>query len=279
MYDWAVVPLPRLQVAEEAHLGHYLLLRRSQEDATDITYYVVFAPRAEASLEQPVKVAGQRWKADHQLEAGICLEQGFELAKVIHRVRTQAGFPVVLGGDCSILLACMMALKWEGTFGLAYLDGHADFYQPEAEPLGEAASMDLDLVVGRGPDLLTNLAQCRPNVQETHVVQIGRRDAHEADRAGSQRIEDSAVHCFDLTLIREQGMEAVLKEALRHLTAGELAGYWIHFDVDVLADEIMPAVDYRIAGGLSFNQASQLLRHLLQTGRERAYRLPFLILS
>ncbi len=71
IYDWAVVPLGRLQVAEQAHSGHYLLLRRSLEDPTDIAYYVVFAPRAEASLEQLVKIAGQRWQ----------IEQGFELAK------------------------------------------------------------------------------------------------------------------------------------------------------------------------------------------------------
>jgi SRSO17 transposase len=70
-YDWAVVPLWRLQVEEEAHLGHYLLLRRSIEDPTEVTYYVVFAPRTEASLEELVQVAGQRWN----------IEQGFELAK------------------------------------------------------------------------------------------------------------------------------------------------------------------------------------------------------
>jgi SRSO17 transposase len=81
MIDWAVVTLPRLQLEEEAHLGHYLLLRRSLKDPSDITYYVVFAPQAEASLEQLVQVARQRWIADHQLEAGIRLEQGFQLAK------------------------------------------------------------------------------------------------------------------------------------------------------------------------------------------------------
>lgn len=57
---------------------------------------------------------------------------------------------MVLGGDCSILLACMLALKERGVYGLAHVDAHADFYQPEAEPAGEAASMDLALVVGRG---------------------------------------------------------------------------------------------------------------------------------
>ena len=65
------MPLWRLQIQEEAHFGHYLLLRRSLEDPTDIAYYVVFAPREEAFLEQLVKVAGQRWN----------IERGFELAK------------------------------------------------------------------------------------------------------------------------------------------------------------------------------------------------------
>ena len=71
LYDWAVVPLPRLQVAEEAHLGHYLLLRRNLEEPFEVTYYVVFAPRAEASLEQLVRVAGQRW----QIEQGSALNR------------------------------------------------------------------------------------------------------------------------------------------------------------------------------------------------------------
>jgi SRSO17 transposase len=81
LYEWAVVSLCRLQIQQEAHFGHYLLLRRSLEDPTDINYYVVFAPREEASPEQLVSVAGRRWKADHQLQAGIRLEQGFQLAK------------------------------------------------------------------------------------------------------------------------------------------------------------------------------------------------------
>ncbi|GAB2564283.1 hypothetical protein GCM10027190_11990 [Spirosoma areae] len=87
---------------------------------------------------------------------------------------------MVLGGDCSILLGCMLALKEIDHFGLAHIDAHADFYQPEAEPTGEAASMDLALVVGRGPDLLTDIGHQRPHVQEKHVVQLGQRDAEEA---------------------------------------------------------------------------------------------------
>jgi arginase len=42
-----------------------------------------------------------------------------------------------------------------------------------------------------------------------------------------------------------------------------LDGFWIHLDVDVLEDSIMPAVDYRQSDGIGFSDLSQLLRTLL----------------
>ena len=35
-------------------------------------------------------------------------------------------FPLVIGGDCSILIGNALALKQTGRFGLFYLDGHTD---------------------------------------------------------------------------------------------------------------------------------------------------------
>jgi arginase len=79
------------------------------------------------------------------------------LAQPVGRAIDAGEFPIVLGGDCSIVLGCLLALRRRGRYGLLFLDGHADFYQPEAEPNGEAASMDLALATGRGPDILSNL--------------------------------------------------------------------------------------------------------------------------
>ena len=42
-------------------------------------------------------------------------------------------------------------------------------------------------------------------------------------------------------------------------------GFWIHFDTDVIADEENWAVDYRLPGGLSFNECEKLLKGLLDT--------------
>ena len=74
-------------------------------------------------------------------------------------------FPLVLGGDCSILLGAMLALKRRGRFGLLFIDGHADFYQPAANPNGEAASMDFAFATGYGPALLTDLEHRGPLVR------------------------------------------------------------------------------------------------------------------
>ena len=55
------------------------------------------------------------------------------LADVVARVIDAGEFPVVLGGDCSIVLGLpLLALRRRGRHGLLFLDGHADFYQPEA---------------------------------------------------------------------------------------------------------------------------------------------------
>src|SRR6185503_1286180 len=63
-------------------------------------------------------------------------------------------FPLVLGGDCSILIGIMPALKLKGNFGLLFLDAHADFYLPDQSTTGELADMDLSIVTGRGPSIL-----------------------------------------------------------------------------------------------------------------------------
>ena len=64
------------------------------------------------------------------------------------------------------------------------LDGHADFYQPEAEPNGEAASMDLALATGRGPAIVADLDGGGRLVRDKDVVHLGRRDAEEAEATG-----------------------------------------------------------------------------------------------
>jgi arginase len=183
-----------------------------------------------------------------------------KLADAVGVVLDEGAFPIVLGGDCTILLGITLALRRRGRSGLLFLDGHADFYQPEAEPTGEAASMELALITGRGPDLVTDLEGRGPLLRDEDVVVFGFRDAEHAAAEGSRPLAPT-IHARDLPSVRDRGAERAAGDALAHLErAGGPAGFWIHLDVDVLDDTIMPAVDYHLPDGLSWEELTVVLR-------------------
>jgi arginase len=186
------------------------------------------------------------------------------LADTTGEVLDNEEVPVVLGGDCSVVLGPLLALRRRGRYGMLFIDGHADFYQPDAEPNGEAASMDLALATGRGPQVVTDLEGRRPLVRDSDVVHLGRRDREEANDAGSQRIEDTDITVIDLADVRRDGIDAAVHRALRHLS--QLDGFWVHVDCDVLDDEIMPAVDYRLPSGLRWDELTTVIRRAVQSG-------------
>ena len=194
-------------------------------------------------------------------------EYSVALAEKIEPVVHTGEFPIVLGGDCSIVLGCLLALRRRGRYGLLFLDGHADFYQPEAEPNGEAASMELAFATGRGPSIVTDIEGRRPLVRDKDVVAFGRRDAEVADAHGSQRIEDTAIRVVDLAEVRKCGAGEATHRAIEDLSRPELVGIWVHLDADVLDDAIMPAVDYRMPGGLSWEELATILQVVISSGQ------------
>jgi arginase len=188
------------------------------------------------------------------------------LADAVGAVLDGGGFPLVLGGDCTVLLGIALALRRRGRHGLLFLDGHADFYQPEAEPAGEAASMELALVTGRGPEVVTDLEGRRPLLRDEDVVVLGHRDAEHAAAEGSRPLA-ATIRAMDLAAVRERGAARAAGDALAHLDrGGGPAGFWVHLDVDVLDDAVMPAVDYRLPDGLTWEELTAVLRTAVAGG-------------
>jgi arginase len=174
-------------------------------------------------------------------------------------------FPLVLGGDCSILLGSMLALRRRGRFGLFFIDGHSDFYSPESEPNGEMASMELGVVTGREPRALADLEGQHPLVREEDVVVFAFRDAESAREYGSPDVRQTAMHVLDLADVRRLGPAAAARQGLAALEANGLEGFWIHLDADVLHDDVMPAVDYRMPDGLWPDELTEALTVILES--------------
>jgi arginase len=189
-----------------------------------------------------------------------------QLADTVEAVLDQGEFPVLLGGDCTILLGSALALKRRGRYGLLFIDGHADFYQPAAEPTGEAASMELGFATGRGPALLANIEGRGPLVADEDVVVFGFRDGDQQVEYGSQPLPESIL-AYDLATVRAQGAAAAVQGALRHLTRPGLDGFFIHLDADCLDDAVMPAVEYRMPDGLRLEELETVLKAAVASGK------------
>ena len=186
------------------------------------------------------------------------------LKDTLGQIPIEKKFPIVLGGDCSILIGIMSALKSKGSYGLFFLDAHADFYEPEKSTTGEAADMDLAIVTGRGPDILTNIDDVKPYVYDENVIHFGQRDMDETRKFGSQEIRSTKIKCFDLARLHQSGPIPIADDIQAHVNKIKVEGFWIHFDTDVIDDEQNPAVDYRLPGGLSFEQCETMLKNLIQ---------------
>lgn len=191
-----------------------------------------------------------------------------KLAEVVRGELQKNKFPIVIGGDCSILIGNLLALRRLGRYGLFFIDGHSDFYLPEESPTGEVADMELAIVSGHGPDILADLDHLKPLVREQDIVVFGYRDSAQSAQYGCQDIKKTTmINAIELVDLQRLGLQNAASLGIETLLKNELLGFWIHLDADVLDDLIMPAVDYRLPGGLTFSELSNLLRLLLMSGK------------
>jgi len=187
------------------------------------------------------------------------LELSTKVADILRRGR----FPVVIGGDCSVLLGGLYGARLGGGRGLVHVDGHDDFYHPgnydTARRLGAVAGMDLALASGRGEDLLTAWPQVgKPLAEDADIIQLGQRDG---------RLSGTGITQWTVQRALKDGIEATARAVLARLESRGLDKVWLHVDLDVLDDAVMPAVDSPGSPGFDYAQLSSLLRALCASGR------------
>ncbi|MER8073097.1 arginase family protein [Streptomyces sp. NPDC094034] len=183
--------------------------------------------------------------------------------RIEHHVRA-GDFPLVLGGDCSIQLGASLALRRMGRYGLAAIDGSADFrHAGNSDNIGAAGGEELAIGTGRGQRDLSDLEGLRPYLRDEDVRLFGIRD-YDEDREELARLRIPTVTVGEL---REWGAAELAGAVLQTLETPVTDGFWVHLDADVLDPEVMPAVDSPDAGGLLPDELSVLLRTLVSSER------------
>jgi arginase len=202
-----------------------------------------------------------------RIRNGITLrEHALALADAVCAALAASHFPVVLGGDCSILLGCLLGARRGGRCGLLHVDGHTDFFHPgnydTATRLGSVAGMDLALATGRGELLLTHWPEVgSPLVADEDVIQIGDREA-EVD--GHGQLPPSIARLTVQEVLRI-GIDRAVEQAAESFRQTGLTQSWLHIDLDVLDRRVMPAVDSPGSPGLDFDQLGALISGLVRT--------------
>jgi arginase len=179
-------------------------------------------------------------------------------------------YPLVYGADCTVLLGAVPALRdLAGRAGLVFADGHEDTTSLDASPDGEAANMEIGLLLGLTGHLApARLRRLLPALEAGALGMLGMRD-------GAWRRELNVASLADRGVLLHTA-EAVAAEPGRsgrsaaERAARHSAGWWLHVDVDVLAEnelgsQFVPG-DEGAPGGLTWPQLTSALTSALGVG-------------
>jgi arginase len=223
---------------------------------------------AEDRGDLEVRIRGEERDPESGLLAAPDVLRTTEAIRAAVAERVAAGErPFLLGGCCAELPGALAGARDAlGSVGLAHLDGHLDLYDGETSPTGEAADMPVSVALGLGPAAWVEAAG-GASVAPQRLALVGFRDEAESIEYGMRQPEA-------LSPAPIQRSAADLRAAGLGLAAAEIAStlaaqspFWLHFDVDVLDQDVFPATDYLMPGGLSWDELSQVLPPLLRSPR------------
>ncbi len=183
-----------------------------------------------------------------------------EVDRAVRAARSQRRFPLVLGGDCPMLLGCLRALRGaDGSVGLLHVDGHEDAYPPQRSPTGDSADSEIAFALGDASmSWDPELAVTQPWLAADRLVLLGQRDRPDLERHGVGSLAGRCV-LIDAAAVRED------PDAAASRAVGVVASepFWFHLDWDVLANEEMGAVIFPRPGGLRWDDLAAVARTAL----------------
>ena len=185
-------------------------------------------------------------------------------------------FPLLYGGDCAALLGAVPAVRdADGTAGLVFVDAHEDATRMEETTTGEAANMEVALLLGMtGAGAPDTMRRRLPALAPEAIAMLGQRDAGYRGEIEVASIADRVVLHGAEEVRRDP--DATAAQAAAHVAA-RAPGWWLHVDLDALDRRAFRACgaagDPSMPDGLTWAQLTQVTRAALQAGGCRGWSI------
>ncbi|MCR5289391.1 MAG: arginase [Treponema sp.] len=190
-----------------------------------------------------------------------------QLAHELEQSVASQQFPLVLGGDHSILLGTLAGLaaayqKRNIKLGVLYVDAHADFNTDETTPSGNIHGECLAASCGYGLPELTNVYFAGQKVDPANVCFVGSRDLDPGEKL---LMKKAGVTVFSMSDIDRQGFPAILKQVTQFFKE-RVDAVHVSFDMDVLDPMFAPGTGIPLAAGMTNREALLLMEEMYNTG-------------
>ncbi len=179
-----------------------------------------------------------------------------QVARTVRGVLDAGRVPVLLGGDHSLAAGSIAGLaahqrRAGRQVGVVWMDAHGDMNTPETTKSGNVHGMPLAALLGLGPTELTKIGGSSPALVPDRVVLVGVRDLDPGER---RLAKQSGVGVFTMSDIDQQGIAAVMREAIRRARGAD-GLFHLSFDLDVVDPQYAPGVGTVVDGGLTYREA------------------------
>jgi arginase len=167
---------------------------------------------------------------------------------------------VVLGGDCAQAIGLLTASRrYYKHINLLWFDRDADLNTPATTPSGRIDGMVVAHIIGRGAPELVRFWGESPLVREPDVVLFGLQRVDPPEQEYLLRSPMRYVYAAD---VQRKGGAASVADALAHMHA-DAREFFLHLDLDVIAQEDFAAVQLPDSGGLRLDDVRSALSEIV----------------
>lgn len=179
------------------------------------------------------------------------------LKPLVEQATKSGALPLILGGDCTIALGTIAGLRrYYRAVSLIYFDRDADLNIPATSPSGRLDGMGVAHITGRGAPELVRFWGEPPLVREPEIALFGLERIDPPEQAILDRVP---IRRYTAADVQRRGPAACAQEALER-THGMSNQFLLHFDIDVISSEDLPAVEVPGMGGLRLDEVREALR-------------------